>query len=68
MDCEFCGHHLTDETKATAFGLTVCGDFDACLERQAANGDRDAAEILADRKRRKEAQDNGQSISNLQSV
>lgn len=55
MVCEFCGHEGTPETMTTAFGLVVCGDWDACLERQAVRGDLVAAEILDDRKRRKEA-------------
>lgn len=55
MVCEFCGQAGTPETMTTAFGLVVCGDWEACLERQAVRGDLVAAEILDDRRKRKEA-------------
>lgn len=61
--CEFCSHALTPDTRATAFGLLVCGNFDACLSRQAAVGDGEAADLLAIREKRQAAQAAARELS-----
>ena len=71
MICDFCNYAGEPAEFVEVFGLMACADFGGCLNRQAAAQphDYELAALASDRaaydEKRKEAQENGQRISNL---
>ena len=70
MICDFCNHVGEPTEFVEVFGLMACADFGGCLNRQAAAQPQnyELAVLAQDRaayEKRKEAQQNGQRISNL---
>ena len=71
MICDFCNYAGEPAEFVEVFGLMACADFGECLNRQQAERphDYELAVLAQDRaayeKKRKEARENGQRISNL---
>ncbi len=70
MICDFCNYAGEPAEFVEVFGLMACADFGGCLNRQQAERplDYEIAVLAQDRaayEKRKEAQQNGQRISNL---